>query len=163
MNQLDNSNQFNQQATEKPSLCRKCVTFFGNKSQDDMCSKCYKQQMNNENRAAELLNRTTGGMIVEPTLNKAEENSSMIIESKIVSQATEEPKSCKKEQHDHSKCFDCKRKVGALGNKCKCGFTYCKSHRLPEDHECEYNFKQEGAKKLAKENPAIIVSKITKI
>ena len=103
------------------------------------------------------------GTTIEPTIVKVKEEEPKIVETVVPAQELEKSEEIKKEQADHSRCFDCKKKVGALGNKCKCGFTYCKSHRLPEDHECTYDFKQEGAKKLAKENPAIIASKISKI
>ena len=69
----------------------------------------------------------------------------------------------KKEQADHKKCFSCTKKVGSLGYKCKCGLTYCRNHRLPEDHECDYDFKQDAIKKLTKENPTVIASKLAKI
>ncbi len=28
-----------------------------------------------------------------------------------------------------------------LGILCKCGYTFCNKHRLPEDHECTYDHK----------------------
>ena len=43
----------------------------------------------------------------------------------------EEIKEEEKKQDDKKKCYDCKRKIGLLGNECKCGFVFCKAHRLP--------------------------------
>ncbi len=41
---------------------------------------------------------------------------------------------------------ECKKKIGvvdALSSKCKCGNTYCLTHRLPEKHNCSYNYSDE--------------------
>lgn len=42
-------------------------------------------------------------------------------------------------QDDHSRCWSCKKKVNLLGVKCKCEFTFCNKHRMPEDHTCEFD------------------------
>lgn len=49
------------------------------------------------------------------------------------------------------RCFNCNRKVGLMGIECKCGMTFCRVHRLPEEHACSYDFGEEGRKKLKKE------------
>jgi len=44
-------------------------------------------------------------------------------------------------QEDHSHCFICKKKIGLLGYRCKgCDCSYCKVHRLPEEHKCSGDF-----------------------
>jgi AN1-type zinc finger protein 5/6 len=45
-------------------------------------------------------------------------------------------------QVDRKRCFTCKKKVGLLGNECKCKFVFCNAHRLPEEHCCNFNFKE---------------------
>lgn len=107
-------------------------------------------------------------LVTEEVLKTVQTISAPVEEQKTVEVAPtkievelEEP--AKKVQTDPKKCFVCPKKTGALAYQCKCGFTYCKSHRLPEDHDCEFNFKQEAAKKLAKENPTIVASKLDKI
>ncbi len=49
-----------------------------------------------------------------------------------------------KAQADKKKCYDCQKKLGNLGNECKCGFTFCNFHRLPEYHACNFNHFQLG-------------------
>jgi predicted nucleic acid binding AN1-type Zn finger protein len=66
-------------------------------------------------------------------------------------------------QTDTSKCWSCQKKAGLLGYKCKCGYTYCKKHRLPESHTCEFDFIQEGKTILQRNNPAVVSDKIEKI
>ena len=45
----------------------------------------------------------------------------------------------KKEQKDRKRCFTCNKKIGLLGIECKCSFVFCNGHRLPEEHECEFD------------------------
>ena len=47
----------------------------------------------------------------------------------------------KKEQKDRKRCFTCNKKIGLLGIECKCSFVFCNGHRLPEEHECEFDHK----------------------
>lgn len=150
MNQLNN-NQFTTGASEKPQLCRICCEFFGNAHTDNMCSKCFKSSSKPKTETVNVL--------PEQVLAKVEET------VQVVSTKMEEEKasSDNKEQHDHKKCFMCPKKVGTFGMKCKCGYTYCKSHRLPEDHECSFNFREEAVKKLTKENPTVVASKLERI
>ena len=47
--------------------------------------------------------------------------------------------------------------------KCKCENVFCSSHRNPEDHNCTYDFKMEGKKRLEIDNPKVEHQKIDKI
>lgn len=58
------------------------------------------------------------------------------------------------------RCFHCKKKVGLVNFKCKCGNIYCTKCRFPEKHECEYDHKTELVDKLRKDLPHIIAKKI---
>lgn len=35
-----------------------------------------------------------------------------------------------------------------IGFDCKCGNRYCSIHRLPEEHKCTFNHKEEGLNNL---------------
>lgn len=59
-----------------------------------------------------------------------------------------------------NRCFVCKKKVGLLGFECKCGRLLCSNHRTAEEHECDYDYRTEGKKRLADANPVIAFSKI---
>lgn len=54
-------------------------------------------------------------------------------------------------QIEHKKCWTCKKKIGIRGFKCKCTFTFCKKHRMPEDHICNFDFIKAGKIKLKKD------------
>nr|GEW73190.1 zinc finger A20 and AN1 domain-containing stress-associated protein 1-like [Tanacetum cinerariifolium] len=62
-----------------------------------------------------------------------------------------------------NKCFDCNKKVGVMGFKCRCGETFCGMHRYPEEHKCEFDFKKTGRDLIAKENPVVKADKVNRI
>jgi len=70
----------------------------------------------------------------------------------------------KPKQEDQTKCWTCKRKVGlTAGFKCKCSYIFCSKHRYPGDHVCDYDFKAEARKDIAKNNPVVKAAKIIPI
>jgi len=46
------------------------------------------------------------------------------------------------------KCCCCNKSVNVMGFDCKCGNRYCSTHRLPEEHKCTFNHKEEGLNNL---------------
>lgn len=59
------------------------------------------------------------------------------------------------------RCQTCKKKLMLSDITCgKCKNRYCGLHRLPEDHSCCYDFKEEGRAHLAKENPKVVADKL---
>jgi len=60
-------------------------------------------------------------------------------------------------------CFQCNKRLGLLPFTCKCGTNYCTRCKWPEDHHCTFDYRAEGMKKLAKENPVIVADKLTRI
>jgi predicted nucleic acid binding AN1-type Zn finger protein len=66
-------------------------------------------------------------------------------------------------QKDTTRCFGCKKKVGLLGFKCRCGFVFCSMHRIAEAHNCTYDYKAANRAKLEEQNPQIVSSKLQKI
>lgn len=64
------------------------------------------------------------------------------------------------------KCQFCKiKKVSTVFHfTCKCGLDkLCTECRLPENHQCTFDFKEEGKKNLSIQNPKIIALKINEI
>jgi len=42
-----------------------------------------------------------------------------------------------------ARCYYCDEKIGDLSYKCKyCGMTFCRIHRIPENHDCPFDLKQ---------------------
>ncbi len=52
------------------------------------------------------------------------------------------------DQIDHSKCWICKKKIGLLGFKCSCLYTFCAIHRCSTEHNCTYDYITHDRKKL---------------
>ena len=57
----------------------------------------------------------------------------------------------------------CKKKLDLVPFECKCSLKFCTEHRLPEAHNCTYNFKKNGREILKKNNPVVINQKIITI
>jgi predicted nucleic acid binding AN1-type Zn finger protein len=61
-----------------------------------------------------------------------------------------------------SACYKCKKRSSCTVD-CKCGHRYCLVHRLPEDHNCDFDHKSFGCIQLAAENPPVVAEKIRKL
>lgn len=57
----------------------------------------------------------------------------------------------------------CTKKLGLMPVICRCENAYCAKHRLPETHNCMYDYKLAGKCKLQEENKCITFEKIVKI
>jgi hypothetical protein len=60
-------------------------------------------------------------------------------------------------------CDHCNNKIkGLITYKCKCNYKIlCSKCRLPETHECSFDFINEGKTILKNNNPKIISDKVT--
>lgn len=68
----------------------------------------------------------------------------------------------KKKSKNLKKCFKCNKKLPVIPFSCKCENFFCSKCRMPEDHECKYNWKKDYQIKLEKENPKIEAKKVDK-
>ncbi|XP_010558994.1 PREDICTED: zinc finger A20 and AN1 domain-containing stress-associated protein 4-like [Tarenaya hassleriana] len=75
--------------------------------------------------------------------------------------ATEQPPSPSPLQP--TRCSVCRKRVGLTGFKCRCGTTFCGTHRYPERHNCTFDFKSVGREEIAKANPLVKAAKLDKI
>jgi hypothetical protein len=73
-----------------------------------------------------------------------------------VEQSPERPKK-------KNRCAVCNKKVGLLGFECKCGRLLCTSHRQAEEHQCDYDYRSEGKKRLEAANPLVTFPKLGSI
>jgi predicted nucleic acid binding AN1-type Zn finger protein len=48
-------------------------------------------------------------------------------------------------------------------NRCRCGQTYCNKHRLPELHQCSWDFKKSGREELTRKLVRVEAEKVTPI
>ena len=135
------NNNTNPEPLQTSQLCVKCCSFFANPQFGRYCSKCFKDQ--NPNPKPQTPTETP---LPDPSPKAP----------------LPEPQSTTN-QTDHSFCRVCSKKTGILAYKCKCEYTFCKRHRMPESHSCEFDFVQEGREMLAKANPGIQRTKIERV
>jgi len=163
MSELRKNDQFEENTSEKPQLCHTCFQFFGQKANDWLCSKCHKVKSKTEDSkpnsplTSSLLSRSSTMDIEPPICNITTFEEAKIEQVQIETIKVEEKKVV---QSEPNKCFKCVKKVGLLGFQCSCELTFCKFHRLPEDHDCSYDFTRVAKERLMKDNPVVKASKI---
>jgi len=74
-------------------------------------------------------------MVQEGIIAKVEEIIQPVVEKKKIAK---------------NRCYMCDKRTGIYGHVCKCLFTYCSVHRLPEEHECEFNHAKVERERLEK-------------
>jgi hypothetical protein len=63
-----------------------------------------------------------------------------------------------------NRCDKCRKKLGLLPYKCKCGKIFCMPHLHAEEHECTFDYKLEGKQLLNKQiNVGSLEKKLDKI
>jgi len=55
---------------------------------------------------------------------------------------------------------NCTKKIKISSIECKCRKIYCKTHQTPENHDCEYDYKENANKKQKIESLKCVSSKI---
>ncbi|KAL3645112.1 hypothetical protein CASFOL_010292 [Castilleja foliolosa] len=57
----------------------------------------------------------------------------------------------------------CRKKLGLIGFRCRCGDVFCSEHRYSDRHDCSYDYKAAGREAITKENPVVRASKLLKV
>ncbi|CAN4104759.1 unnamed protein product [Withania somnifera] len=71
----------------------------------------------------------------------------------------------KRRQREVNRCSGagCRRKVGLMPFRCRCGEVFCSEHRYSDRHDCTYDYKAAGREVIARENPVVKAAKILKV
>merc|ERR1712193_322954 len=65
-----------------------------------------------------------------------------------------------KKKKKKNRCQVCNTKLGMMSFDCRCEGLFCAKHRLPDDHECTFDFKSFDREKIAKANQAMTPEKL---
>lgn len=62
-----------------------------------------------------------------------------------------------------NRCHTCKVKIGVVGFPCRCGGSFCATHRYANEHNCSFDYKTHGQNEIRENNPQVLGKKIQKI
>jgi len=164
-------------ASDAQKFCIKGCGYYGNRIYDYMCSMCFKKANGKDIQKAEKIAEPT---IPEKTSTNEQSDSIKVTGTQTVpgkaaetEQAilflqpgsTSTPQSIVQDtpparpvQTNKARCFLCRAKIPLAKqtvNKCRCEYIYCDLHKVPDKHDCDFDFAKMGKDILAKNNPKL--------
>ncbi|OVA12257.1 zinc finger protein [Macleaya cordata] len=164
------------QAPEGPILCVNNCGFFGSAATMNMCSKCHKDLVLNQEQAklaassiGSIVNGSTSNNEMEPVVTATVDLQVGSVEPKVFSTEVSSPSSAPSEsvetkaKEGPNRCSSCKKRVGLTGFNCRCGNLFCAVHRYSDKHGCPFDYRTAARDAIAKANPVVKAEKLDKI
>ena len=82
------------------------------------------------------------------TTHTQSESMTTVPKPSVPSSSPTKPK--KRKKKDRCSFAGCNKKASSIVGLCKCGYTFCSLHRLPEAHVCAFNHREHGRMFLKK-------------
>ncbi|KAF5750498.1 hypothetical protein HS088_TW03G00835 [Tripterygium wilfordii] len=153
------------QASEGHRLCANNCGFFGSPATMNMCSKCYRDYCLKEQQAASIkasLSASSPSFSPSPAIDSLSSLTLPVVTGDVQNTVAEVATAMGTVQQPN-RCSVCRKRVGLTGFKCRCGITFCGSHRYPEKHDCTFDYKTAGREDIARANPLVKGEKLHKI
>ncbi|KMZ72395.1 Zinc finger A20 and AN1 domain-containing stress-associated protein [Zostera marina] len=161
------------QATQEGHrLCANNCGCLGSPATLNLCSKCYRDFRLKESLLSPPSSSSSSSLCPAVPLPKEFSSpvATTVVPASISTAAAVETSSQLEDesavitpQQQPSRCTVCRKRVGLTAFRCRCGNSFCGTHRYPEVHNCGFDFKSVGKQAIARANPVVKAQKLRKI